>query len=127
MKSSKDRILTTHAGSLSRPADLIAISRARDAGQSKVDPAHGRCLAKSVADIVSRQRQLGIDIEYAAQPRPEGLAQAFIIGREFVGGEAVALALGDRRLDECVYSSRLLASWHAGVIFAREQDGRPAR
>jgi 5-methyltetrahydropteroyltriglutamate--homocysteine methyltransferase len=62
MKSSKDRILTTHAGSLSRPADLIAISRARDAGQSKVDPAHGRCLAKSVAEIVSRQRELGIDI-----------------------------------------------------------------
>jgi glucose-1-phosphate thymidylyltransferase len=38
---------------------------------------------------------LGIEVSYAAQPRPEGLAQAFVIGRAFVGTDAVALALGD--------------------------------
>jgi glucose-1-phosphate thymidylyltransferase len=40
-------------------------------------------------------RQLGLDVSYEVQPRPEGLAQAFIIGRRFVGRDAVALALGD--------------------------------
>lgn len=38
---------------------------------------------------------LGIEISYAAQPRPEGLAQAFLIGRDFIGIDRVALALGD--------------------------------
>jgi glucose-1-phosphate thymidylyltransferase len=39
--------------------------------------------------------QLGLGLEYAVQPRPEGLAQAFIIGRDFVGRDSVSLVLGD--------------------------------
>ena len=39
--------------------------------------------------------QLGLKVEYAVQPRPEGLAQSFVIGRDFIGTSSVALALGD--------------------------------
>ncbi|RKR77511.1 glucose-1-phosphate thymidylyltransferase RfbA [Marinobacter nauticus] len=39
--------------------------------------------------------QFGIEIEYAVQPRPEGIAQAFLIGASFIGAESVCLVLGD--------------------------------
>jgi len=46
-------------------------------------------------DLLGDGSALGIELAYAEQPRPEGLAQAFLIGRDFVGRDSVALVLGD--------------------------------
>lgn len=46
-------------------------------------------------DLFGNGSRLGLDISYAAQAEPNGLAEAFIIGRDFVGDDSVALVLGD--------------------------------
>jgi 5-methyltetrahydropteroyltriglutamate--homocysteine methyltransferase len=62
MRRSTDRIITTHAGSLSRPSDLIALNRARAAEETWDDGAYQKCLSSAVADVIRKQQELGVDI-----------------------------------------------------------------
>jgi 5-methyltetrahydropteroyltriglutamate--homocysteine methyltransferase len=62
MKRSTDRILTTHAGSLPRPADLLTMSEAQREGKAADGAAYEARLAEAVGDIVRRQAALGIDV-----------------------------------------------------------------
>ena len=95
-------------------------------------------------------RDLGITLSYAVQPKPEGLAQAFVIGRAFVGRDAVALALGDnvfyghalprslqaaakRTAGATVFAYRVADPWRYGVVTfgadgrAREIEEKPSQ
>ncbi|WP_327010800.1 glucose-1-phosphate thymidylyltransferase RfbA [Dactylosporangium sp. NBC_01737] len=64
--------------------------------------------------------QWGLEISYAAQPRPEGLAQAFIIGADFIGDDTVALVLGDNIFHGALLGQRLADNGElkGGRVFA---------
>src|SRR5215468_10423431 len=62
MKRSTDRILTTHVGSLIRPAPLQEFLRAKQAGKAYDQKAYDQCLTQSVADVVQAQADTGIDV-----------------------------------------------------------------
>lgn len=65
-------------------------------------------------------RDLGISLTYAEQPSPDGLAQAFLIGEKFIGGESVALVLGDNIFHGAGLGAALRkhSSVEGGLIFA---------
>ncbi len=46
-------------------------------------------------ELLGDGTRIGLSLSYREQPRPEGLAQAFVIGKDFIGGDTVALVLGD--------------------------------
>ncbi len=66
--------------------------------------------AQPFQDLLGTGQHWGIEISYAEQPRPEGLAQAFLIGEEFIGNSRVCLILGDNlfygnRIEETLKSA----------------------
>ena len=62
MNRSTDRILTTHVGSLIRPAELQAFLRAKQAGEAYDEAAHAHTLKDTVAEVVRQQAECGIDV-----------------------------------------------------------------
>ena len=62
MRQSRDRILTSHAGSLPRPDDLIEANQSREAGTVTDERGFSARLGSAVADVVRRQREVGIDV-----------------------------------------------------------------
>ena len=63
-------------------------------------------------------KELGVKFEYAEQPSPDGLAQAFIIGEEFIGDDSVCLVLGDNIL----YGAGFSAMLHKAVADAEKDN-----
>jgi glucose-1-phosphate thymidylyltransferase len=75
---------------------------------------------ESFARLLEDGRDFGVSVSYAVQPSPDGLAQAFIIGREFVGTSPVALALGDNIFYGAGFSEALqsaAAQPHGATVF----------
>ena len=62
MRTSTDRILTTHTGSLPRPADLVDSLNAKELGQSYSPEVLGQRVSRAITEIVQRQAQLGLDV-----------------------------------------------------------------
>ena len=66
---------------LARIRDILVISTPQDTPRFK--------------ELLGDGKKWGIKLSYAVQPKPEGLAQAFLVGRRFIGRDSVALVLGD--------------------------------
>jgi glucose-1-phosphate thymidylyltransferase len=76
--------------------DILVISTPQDTGR--------------FAELLGDGQRWGINIGYAVQPSPDGLAQAFIIGREFIGDDSSALILGDNIFYGQGFSGQLQAA-----------------
>ncbi len=76
--------------------------------------------SQNFKNLLGDGSEIGINIQYASQPSPDGLAQAFIIGEEFIGNDSVALVLGDNIFYGHSFQDQLKESVNpdGGVVFA---------
>ncbi len=76
--------------------------------------------SQNFKNLLGDGSEIGINIQYASQPSPDGLAQAFLIGEEFIGDDSVALVLGDNIFYGYSFQDQLKGSVNpdGGVVFA---------
>ena len=80
-------------------------------------------------ELLGDGRKWGIRLRYAVQPKPNGIAQAFVVGRKFIGKDAVALVLGDNVFhghDLTTLLQKASAKKRGATIFAYPVD-KPER
>ena len=70
-------------------------------------------------ELLSDGAELGIRLSYAVQPSPDGLAQAFLIGADFIGDDCVAMVLGDN-----IFAGHGLKKYLRAAVAAAEQEGQ---
>lgn len=75
--------------------------------------------AGDFVNFLGSGREFGCRFSYEVQDKPEGLAQAFLIGEEFIGGDSVCMILGDN-LFEDDFSEAMTSFQSGGLIFAKE-------
>ena len=90
------RDLEAASAGLRQADDLLPAGHADDGGDPRrVDHHPRRTISRYFRQLLGSGESFGIALSYAVQPAPNGLAEAFIIGRDFVGDDSVALVLGD--------------------------------
>jgi 5-methyltetrahydropteroyltriglutamate--homocysteine methyltransferase len=111
MQRSTDRILTTHTGSLPRPADLVTMLYARDRGELQDHAAFAARVREATAAVVRRQVECGVDIVNDGETSKVGYSTYVKDRLSGFGGEAGPLRAADL-LEFPQYARRVLRMTH---------------
>jgi 5-methyltetrahydropteroyltriglutamate--homocysteine methyltransferase len=114
MKTSTDRILTTHVGSLPRPQDVVDLLFAQDRGEPVDQALFDATMKRGVADVIAKQQQSGVDI--VSDGETSKISYATYIRHRLTGFEGDSARPTPQDLDDFPeYRDRLVAAGHSAT------------